>query len=362
MIKKFLQEVSLPEDTGPHLISNIEWWYCFSYLKGDLGGRYATMASFFRVGESELNRGHYLIYSLIDLNKEEQYNYSLIDSMLKMNLLAIYLPFYLLLHPADTRIWKLYKSLLMGKIPSPHSKMKKVTIKHNPTQLVYGDNKLIFSGENEDRFTVKLADEKLAINLQFIPVKPVSLIGENAKPDDLYYYSFTKNNVQGRIQTKNGVENVKGQGWFDHQWGLDYGLIQGEGWNWFGLQLNDGRELLLNEMHSNKGEKKHSQMANIIERDGTLRFTREVTFQALENWNSPQSNAEYPLEWKITIPEFSIELNVAAAFPKQEMPIIGPIQAIWEGTCHVYGQETLANGKKKQLNGKGFMELVGYAF
>lgn len=362
LIKKFLNEVSLPEDTGPHIISNIEWWYHFSYLTGDQGGRYATMASFFRVGETELKKGHYLIYSLIDLTQEEQFNYSLIDSNLKLNLMAMYLPFYLLLHPADTRIWKLYKSLLIGKIPSPHSKMKKVTVEYNPTQLVFGDNKLIFSGENEERFTVQLVDEKLAIDLQFVPVKPVSLIGENGKPDDLYYYSFTKNNVQGRIQTENGIENVRGQGWFDHQWGHDYGLILGEGWNWFGLQLNDGRELLLNEMHSSKGENKYSQMANLIERDGTLHFTKNVSFLPLKNWSSSKSNAEYPLEWKIIIPDFSIDLNVTATFPKQEMPIIGPLQAIWEGTCNVYGQEILSNGKRKSLNGKGFMELVGYAF
>lgn len=362
LINKYVSKVSLPEDTGTHLIANIEWWYCFSYLTGDKGGRYAAMASFFRVGETELHKGHYLIFSLIDLGKEEQYNYSLIDSKLQLNLLGMYLPFYLLLHPADTSMWKLYKSLLVGKIPSPHSKMKKAVIEHYPTKLLYGDNQLVFSGENEDRFTVHLEDEKMEIDLQFSPVKPVSLIGGNGKPDDLYYYSFTKNNVQGRIQTENGIENVTGQGWFDHQWGHDYGLIQGDGWNWFGLQLNDGRELLLNEMHSNKGEKKLSQMANLIERDGTLRFTNDVSFQALKYWNSPQTNAKYPLEWKITIPEFSIEINVDAAFPKQEMPILGPLHAIWEGACNVYGQETLSNGKKKTLKGKGFMELVGYAF
>ena len=362
IIKKFVDEVSLPKDTAPHLFSNIEWWYCFSYVTGDRGGRYATMASFFRIGETELNKGHYLIYSLIDLNKEVQHNYSLIDSKLKLNLIAMYLPFYLLLHPADSQIWRLYKSLLMGKIPSPHSKIKKAAISHHPTQLVYGENKLIFLGEKEESFNLQLVDEKLEINLDFVPIKTVSLIGENAKPDDLYYYSFTKNNVQGRIQTEKGIENVKGQGWFDHQWGHDYGLIRGDGWNWFGLQLNDGRELLLNEMHSNQGEEKISQMANLIERDGSLRFTRNIAFQALKKWKSETTKGEYPIEWKIVIPDFSMEINVAATFPQQEMPIIGPLHGIWEGTCHVYGQEILPNGKKKILNGKGFMELVGYAF
>jgi len=47
-MKNFSNEVSLPKDTAPHLFSNVEWWYYFAYLTGEKGGRYATMASFFR--------------------------------------------------------------------------------------------------------------------------------------------------------------------------------------------------------------------------------------------------------------------------------------------------------------------------
>jgi len=44
----------------------------------------------------------------------------------------------------------------------------------------------------------------------------------------------------------------------------------------------------------------------------------------------------------------------------QEMPIFGPLQAIWEGTCILTGQEILPNNQIISLEGKGFMELVGY--
>lgn len=362
-MNKRTQEISLPKDTGPHLFSNIEWWYYFSYLTGDKGGRYATMASFFRIGETEFNKGHYLIFNLVDLDTQQHYSYSSIDSTLKRNMLAFYLPYYLLLHPTDRRIWKLYKNLLFGQIPAPHSQIEKATIKEHPTRLIYGDHTLTFFGENENRFNVHLFTKNLGIDLQFTPSKPLSIIGIDGKPDDLYYYSFTKNNVQGQIQTEKGIEKVRGQGWFDHQWGNDYGLLKGNGWNWFGLQLNDGRELLLNEMISNKGQKKYSPMANLIERDGSIRFTRDVSFQEIKYWESSITKAKYPIEWKIRIPDFSMALHVIAMFSDQEMPIIGPgsLQAIWEGACNVYGRETLSNGKSKTLAGKGFMELVGYA-
>ncbi|WP_040411641.1 lipocalin family protein [Desulfosporosinus sp. OT] len=238
--------------------------------------------------------------------------------------------------------------------------VKCAAIERNPTKLRYGDNLLSFYGENEDSFRVHLIEKDVEINLDFSPLKPISLIGGNGKPDNLYYYSFTRNTVQGQIKTANGTENVIGQGWFDHQWGRDYGLMTGIGWNWFGLQLNDGRELLLNEQRSNKSTKTFSPMANLIDKKGILLFTRDVAFKELRYWQSPDTNANYPIEWEILIPEFSINLHVKALFPNQEMPIIGPLQAIWEGACILNGEETLPNNKIRSLDGNGFMELVGY--
>ncbi|MDP4127462.1 MAG: lipocalin-like domain-containing protein, partial [Bacillota bacterium] len=250
MLEKRSATISLPKDTGGHPFSNLEWWYFFAYLYSDKGGRYAIMGSFFRVGEFVGLKGHYLIYTIINLNTKTRENYSIIDSKLVFNMISMYLPFYLLQRPTNTRTWKLYKSLLTGQLPFPHQLMEKAAIERNPTKLRYGDNLLSFYGENEDSSRMHLIEKDVEINLDFSPLKPISLIGGNGKPDNLYYYSFTRNTVQGQIKTANGTENVIGQGWFDHQWGRDYGLMAGIGWNWFGLQLNDGRELLLNEQRS----------------------------------------------------------------------------------------------------------------
>ena len=73
-------------------------------------------------------------------------------------------------------------------------------------------------------------------------------------------------------------------------------------------------------------------------------------------------NAVYPLEWNIEIPDFNMRLKVRPYFNGQEMPILGHLQAIWEGACIVTGEELLPGYKhEKTLAGKGFMELVGYA-
>lgn len=353
-----LNDLSLPKDARPHSNTNIEWWYFFTFLNGDRGGRYALMASFFQVGEFDFGKGHYLIYTLIDLKTNKRQNFSSIDSKVKLSMLTLYLPLYLLLHPTHDQMWRLYKNLLKGKVPQPHKLLKKAHIKQHPTELIYGTHKLSFKGETEDAFDVHLIENNSEITLEFKPLKPIAFIGGDGKPDDLFYYSFTKNSVHGKIKTDCGTEYVSGTGWFDHQWGRDYSLAKGFGWNWFGLQLRDGRELLLNEMTSNKPD---SMMANLVEKNGTLRFTREITMEKVKHWKSLKTNARYPVEWKISIPEFSMEILVAASFPSQEMPVFGPLQAIWEGTCEVTGTEVIPSGKTRAIEGRGFMELVGYA-
>ncbi len=357
----FRKEVSLPEDKSPHSRVNIEWWYFFAYLTVDQAKQYALMASFFRVGEFPCSKGHYLIYTLIDLEQITRHNYSLLDAKLKRIILTQYLPIYLILHSRDTAMWNLFKSLLKSQIPAPHMLFAKTEIQQNPAKLVFGENTLTFFDNKEDFFKVRLAEKNWKLDLQFTPTKPVALIGGDGKPNNLYYYSMTRNQVTGELQTEKGSALVNGQGWFDHQWGIDYGLINGSGWNWFGLQLDDGRELLLNEERSKTG-KTFSPMANLIEADGSLKYSREVTFEPIEFWESPQTTVRYPIIWEIVIPAFSIELKVTATFPEQEMFIIGPLQAIWEGACILSGRETLPAGRINNLTGKGFVELVGYAF
>ena len=37
---------------------------------------------------------------------------------------------------------------------------------------------------------------------------------------------------------------VKGEAWFDHQWG-DFIAVGGGGWDWFAVNLDDGTDLTL---------------------------------------------------------------------------------------------------------------------
>jgi predicted secreted hydrolase len=360
-ITNFNNPISLPKDIRPHSLTDIEWWYYFAFLNGDNGGKYAVMAAFYQAGELPILKGHYLIFSIIELTKLTHHSFSFLDKKLTKNFQYINIPLYLLQCPHDENVRNFYNNLVSDELPPPHQRLTYASIEKNPTKLIYDNSSIIFKYGQDGDFKTTICSNEIKATLEFKSMKPVSLIGGSGKPDKLYYYSFPRNEVSGYISKCGQKECVTGEGWFDHQWGYTGDLITKTGWNWFGLQLEDGRELLINEFRSIKNGNAFSPMANLIEQDGTVKVTRNVTFKPLYYWQSPITNAIYPLKWIITIPEFKIIIKVEAIFKKQEIPVVPPLNAIWEGACIVSGYETCRPLKKGFIKGKGFLELVGYA-
>ena len=72
-----------------------------------------------------------------------------------------------------------------------------------------------------------------------------------------YYYSVTRLDTSGTI-TLNGTEiNVQGLSWLDREWStsaLGEGL---QGWDWFSLQLDDGRDLMLYHLRQKEGSTRY---------------------------------------------------------------------------------------------------------
>ncbi|MDP4143542.1 MAG: lipocalin family protein [Bacillota bacterium] len=353
-------ELSLPQDIGPHSFTDMEWWYFFAFLNGENGSKYAAVGAFYQAGELPVLKGHYLIFSLIDLNKYTNHSFSLIDKKLVNNFLYINMPLYFLQCPHDKNMIKLYKTLIHNKLPYPHKWISNASIKKDPVCLIYENSSMRFKDSVNGEFNVQFSSDHIDGNLNFISAKPVSLIGGNGKTDKLYYYSFPRNKVTGYIQKGDSKEYVTGEGWFDHQWGYLGDLLTKTGWNWMGLQLEDGRELLINEFFTIKTGDTFSPMANLIEPNGEVKFTRKLSLEPSNYWHSSITNTDYPLNWIIKISDFKMIIKVSAVFPEQEMQILGPLQAIWEGTCMASVEETKQNSDRVALKGKGFLELVGY--
>ena len=88
---------------------------------------------------------------------------------------------------------------------------------------------------------------------------------------------------------------------------------------------------------------------------GTLRsFSRgEVLFEPLRRWQSPQSKASYPVEWRVRTPAGLY--TVRALLGDQELDSRGSTGAIyWEGLSEVWDTNN-------RLVGRGYLEMTGYA-
>jgi predicted secreted hydrolase len=141
----------------------------------------------------------------------------------------------------------------------------------------------------------------------------------------------------------------------DHEFGsadLDKDLV---GWDWFSLQLDDQRELMLYRLRRADGSAHSASSGTIIDRDGHGHhlLLEDFTLEPTSYWTSPASKAHYPQRWHLTIPSQHLSLEScphgrARTFPKRTQI------TYWEGAVETTGT---AEGKpiRGQLHGTDWL-------
>jgi geranylgeranyl pyrophosphate synthase len=75
------------------------------------------------------------------------------------------------------------------------------------------------------------------------------------------------------------------------------------------------------------------------------------------DWKSPRTGADYPLSVEIVIPGPDITLRITSLAEDQEIPVPGPMRAVWEGAGRVQ-----ATVQGIRISGRARIELCGYAY
>lgn len=375
---------------------NIEWWYVNAHVTTSTGRHLALIGSFFQFGAGLSASGlgppspaHYLIYALTDLDKKTQRSYSLADGTMQLysaQLAAIGAAS----HPQDKAAQRLAALLARDVLPPPHRLMSGVaSVTNAPFRLDYGygQNTLTSLNAGNTSFLLHLGGARRnpagqdEIRLTLTAQKPAMAVGGKGEtglhtPTDMYYFSLTRCAVSGTIDTGAGPETITGgQGWFDHQWGNSW-VASNNGWDWWGVQLDDGTDILFFRQRDLKTGRIFFPLATFMDKNGHQSVTKKIVFapdpRAL--WKSPKSGVTYPLGWDVTFPEKNLTLHITAEVQDQEMPILGPGGDIWEGLCRVdafHFPKLIAGDKKKGTTdflieipdkpvGVAYMELVGY--
>ena len=192
--------------------------------------------------------------------------------------------------------------------------------------------------------------------------KPPVLHGERGlsrKSDEpgnaSYYYSLTRMRAGGEVRVAGRAFPVEGLAWMDREWSTSALGPDLVGWDWFALQLDDGRELMLYRLRRRDGGIAPASQGTIVLADGATRSLERDAVEVLPlgHWTSPRGGTRYPAGWRLRIPALALELTVTPVLADQELDLG---VRYWEGAVRAEGT---ADGRP--LGGEGYVELVGYA-
>jgi predicted secreted hydrolase len=172
-----------------------------------------------------------------------------------------------------------------------------------------------------------------------------------------YYYSRTALDAGGSLTIDGASVEVDGRAWFDHQWG-DFISVGGGGWDWFAVDLADGRDLTLSLVRDADGSYP-LVYGTLVDAAGATTHLDAADFSVTvtAHWTSPATDAVYPAGWSIAIPSAGLAIELAPTVAGQELDTRATTGVIyWEGS-----QVVRATGADGPLTGEAYVELTGYS-
>jgi predicted secreted hydrolase len=170
-----------------------------------------------------------------------------------------------------------------------------------------------------------------------------------------HYYSFTHLLTSGTLECAGARYRVTGIAWMDHEYGSDELSAGQVGWDWFSIQLDDDREIMLYRLRERDGGTTPQSSGSFIDARGSIRHVvlSDFSIVARGSWRSPHTNAVYPSGWIVRVAGIG-QFSLVPVMRDQELA--DPTgTSYWEGAVDVRDARTGA-----QL-GVGYVELTGYA-
>lgn len=214
----------------------------------------------------------------------------------------------------------------------------------------------------ESAYRAQVVEPDMAFDLMLTTTQPVLLQGDGGfsrKGPDLaqasHYYSQPQLAVTGTVRRAGGSQTVTGTAWLDHEWSETLLHPDAVGWDWVGMNLDNGAALTAFQLRRADG--------SVLWAGGSWRASARAPVQAWapqalrftpgQRWVSPLSQASYPLHWRLDTPVGSF--GVRALAPAQELDSRQSTGTVyWEGLS-----ELVEAGTGKRV-GLGYLEMTGY--
>ena len=320
-----------PADHGPHPEFRNEWWYVTGNLADATGRQFGYQLTLFRIALSpdqpvmdsawrtnQVYMGH---FALTDVSGEKHHGFERFSRGAAGLAGAQATPFRVWLED-----WEL-------------------------------------SGTEADAFPLRLRvrEGDIALDLTLQAGKPVVLQGDrgwsqkSAEPGNAsYYYSHTRLPTRGTVDLNGQTFTVQGSSWLGREWSTRTLGPEQSGWDWFALQLDDGRDLMFYRLRRKDGGMDSFSKGVLVDAGGQTQLLRgnAVDLQPLGEWTSPQSGDRYPAAWRLRLPGEGLDLAVTPKVANQEMRLT---VRYWEGAVAVSGR-----AGEDEIHGQGYLEMTRY--
>jgi predicted secreted hydrolase len=317
--------LSFPADFGSHPQFRTEWWYVTGWLRTDGGEALGFQITFFRTRPD------------IDASNPSSFT----PHQLLIAHCAIS-------DPKRGRLWQDQRIRRAGL---------------GLAEAATGDTHVWVDRWSLERvagaYLAKIEADGFSLDLQLAATQPILLNGNAgvsqkgpASQQVSYYYSLPHVHVAGSISREGRVDRVTGEAWFDHEWSSEYLDNQSMGWDWIGINLDDGAALMAFRIRGLKGETRWAG-GTLRGRDGRIEALapQAITFVAGREWRSPRTGITYPVQWHVHAGSRDIEL-VPLLDDQENDTRLSTGAIYWEGAV-----QALEQGRPV---GRGYLELTGY--
>jgi predicted secreted hydrolase len=210
-----------------------------------------------------------------------------------------------------------------------------------------------------DTYRARVAGRDFTLALSFRAEQPPLLQGDGGvsrkgpKPGQAsYYYSRPQLRVEGAIAIGGTRREVTGVAWLDHEWSSEYLAAEARGWDWCGVDFDDGSALMAFRIRGRDGGQFWAGGASRDTEGRTRSFAPgDVRFETQRRWRSPRTGIEYPVVQRVIAGDRDVAL--VPLFDDQELDARSSVGTVyWEGAVRA-----LVAGR---VVGRGYLELTGY--
>jgi predicted secreted hydrolase len=321
-----------PGDFGSHPSFRTEWWYATGWLTTARGQSLGFQITFFRTKPA------------VDANNP--------SAFAARQLLIAHCA---ISDPAHGRLWHDQRVRREGfDLAEAETGDTNVWIDRWALRRAMG------AGNANDSYAVHVDAEELSLQLSLAVTQPPLLNGDSGfsrkgpgRESASYYYSVPHLKVTGTVSRGGrAAEAVSGEAWLDHEWSSEYLDAGAVGWDWTGINLDDGGALMVFRIRDANGA---TRWAGGTLRDASGRTQifspADIHLTPTRTWTSSRTGTAYPVAWRLRAGAREFELEPLMDDQENDARL---------STGAIYWEGAIRASESGRPAGHGYLELTGY--